>query len=107
MIACTNTVQSFSDYTRIDGLSPLDGGMIPVYKVGAAANTRINNVVSTDPDQKEWYNWYEVSFNARLPRGATLFGGTTAERMLWTLRNEQSNPNNLLYCDSSKVYRTA
>jgi len=41
-----------------------------------------------------------VSFNARLPRGATLFGGTTSEQMMWTLCNEESNPNNLLYCGS-------
>jgi hypothetical protein len=26
----------------------------------------------------------------------------TAERMLWKLCNEQSNPNNLLYCDSTR-----
>ena len=46
------------------------------------------------------YNGYELSFSARLPHGATLFGGTTSERMLWTLCNEESNPNNLLYCDA-------
>jgi hypothetical protein len=96
----TNTLQTFSDYTLVNVVSPLDGSIIPMYNVSAAANSRVNNVVSTDNDQKEWYNGYEVSFTARLPRGATLFGGTTAERMLWTLCNEQSNPNNLLYCDS-------
>jgi hypothetical protein len=96
----TNTLQSFSDYTLVNVVSPLDGSIIPVYNVSAAALTRVNNVVSTDDSQKEWYNGYEVSFNARLPHGATLFGGTTSERMLWTLCNEQSNPNNLLYCDA-------
>ncbi len=38
-----------------------------------------------------------------------LFGGMTSERMLWTLCNEDSNPNNLLYCDarnSGVPYRT-
>jgi Carboxypeptidase regulatory-like domain len=96
----TNTLQSFSDYTRVDVVSPLDGSIIPMYNVSPAALTRVNNVVSTDNGQKEWYDGYEVSFNARLPRGATLFGGTTLERMMWTLCNEESNPNNLLYCDS-------
>jgi hypothetical protein len=98
----TNTLQSFGDYTRVDVVSPLDGSVIPMYNVSPAALTRVRNVVATDDGQKEWYNGYEVSFNARLPRGATLFGGTTAERMLWTLCNEESNPNNLLYCDASK-----
>jgi len=97
----TNTLQGFSDYTLVNVVSPLDGSVIPMYNVSRIALTRINNVVSTDDSQKEWYNGYEVSFNARLPRGATLFGGTTSERMLWTLCNEESNPNNLLYCDAS------
>ncbi|HMF96611.1 MAG TPA: TonB-dependent receptor [Vicinamibacterales bacterium] len=96
----TNTLQSFSDYTLVNVVSPLDGSLIPMYNVSRAALTRVNNVVSTDDSQKEWYNGYEISFNARLPHGATLFGGTTSERMLWTLCNEESNPNNLLYCDA-------
>jgi len=96
----TNTLQTFSDYALVNVASPLDGSVIPMYNVSPAALTRVNNVVSTDNDQKEWYNGYEVSFNARLPHRATLFGGTTSERMLWTLCNEQSNPNNLLYCDA-------
>jgi hypothetical protein len=105
----TNTLQSFSDYTLVNVVSPLDGTIIPIYNVTRAALTRINNVVSTDNTQKEWYNGYEASFNARLPRGAMLFGGTTSEQMLWTLCNEDSNPNNLLYCDArnSKIpFRT-
>jgi hypothetical protein len=96
----TNTLQSFSDYTRVDVVSPLDGSIIPMYNVSPAALTRIKNVVFTDDTQKEWYNGYEVSFNARLPRSAVVFGGLTSERMLWTLCNEESNPNNLLYCDA-------
>jgi carboxypeptidase family protein len=96
----TNTLQSFSDYSLVNVANPVDGSIIPMYNVSAAAISRVNNVVATDDSQKEWYDGYEVSFNARLPHGATLFGGTTSERMLWTLCNEQSNPNNLLYCDA-------
>ena len=96
----TNRLQSFSDYTPVNVVSPLDGSVIPMYNVSRAALTRIDNVVTTDDSQREWYNGYEISFSARLARGATLFGGTTSERMLWTLCNEQANPNNLLYCDA-------
>src|SRR5207237_575106 len=71
----TNTLQSFSDYTRVDIVSPLDGSIIPMYNVSPAALTRIKNVIFTDDTQKEWYNGYEASFNARLPRGALLCGG--------------------------------
>src|SRR3989475_4533785 len=96
----TNTLQSFSDYTLVNVVSPLDGSIIPIYNVSRAALTRVNYVVATDDSQNEWYNGFEISFNARLPHGASLFGGTTSERMMWTLCNEESNPNNLLYCDS-------
>jgi hypothetical protein len=96
----TNTLQSFSDYTPVNVVSPLDGSIVAMYNVSRTALTRVNNVVFTDDTQREWYNGYEASFTARLPRGATLFGGMTSERMLWTLCNEESNPNNLLYCDA-------
>ena len=96
----TNTLQSFGDYTLVNVANPLDGSLIPMYNVSPAALRRVNNEVITDDSQKEWYNGYEISFNARLPHGATVFGGTTSERMLWTLCNEQSNPNNLLNCDA-------
>ena len=100
--ARTNTLQSFSDYTRVDVVSPLDGRVIPMYNVSPAAFTRINNIDSNDPQRKMWYNGFEISFNARLPRGATLFGGTTVERMLWNVCSEKFNPNNLLYCDATE-----
>jgi len=96
----TNVLQSFSDYTLVNVVSPLDGSVIPMYNVSQAALTRVGNVVFTDDTQREWYNGYEASFTARLPRAASLFGGVTSERMLWTLCNEESNPNNLLYCDA-------
>jgi hypothetical protein len=99
--ARTNTLQSFSDYTRVNVVSPLDGSVIPMYNVSPTAFTRINNVDNNDPERKMWYNGYEAAFNARLPRGALLFGGMTVERMLWNVCNEQSNPNNLLYCDAT------
>src|SRR4029079_8310848 len=96
----TNTLQSFNDYSRVDVVSPIDGSIIPMYNVRPAALPRVTHIVFADDHQNEWYDGFEMSFNARLPRGATLFGGTTAERMMWTLCNEESNPNNLLYCDS-------
>ena len=96
----TNTLQTFSDYTPVTVASPIDGSAVTVYNVSRAALTRVNNIVFTDDSQREWYNGYELSFNARLPHAATLFGGMTSERMLWTLCNEESNPNNLIYCDA-------
>jgi hypothetical protein len=48
------------------------------------------------------YNGFDLTFNARLPRGGRVFGGTTTER---TINNDCStaanNPNNLQNCDQS------
>src|SRR5262249_17770183 len=45
-----------------------------------------------------------VGFNARLPRGGRLFGGTTTERTINnTCSNAVDNPNTLLYCDTGNL----
>ena len=49
-----------------------------------------------------WYNGFEYNFNARLPRGITLFGGGMSERVIAQVCDEQSNPNLLLYCDQTQ-----
>jgi hypothetical protein len=48
------------------------------------------------------YNGFEYNFNARLPKGITLFGGGMSERMLTNTCDDGWNPNLLLYCDQSK-----
>ncbi|MGC4082369.1 MAG: hypothetical protein QM736_09750 [Vicinamibacterales bacterium] len=49
-----------------------------------------------------WFNGFEYNFTARLPHGATLFGGGMSEKVLAQVCDEQSNPNLLLYCDQTK-----
>jgi hypothetical protein len=94
-----NTLVRPSDFTPQDIVSPLDGKVITIYNVAAAKNALVATVDRTAPDRKAWYNGFEATFNARLPRGGTLFGGFTTERMLEVLCDEPSNPNFLLYCD--------
>ncbi len=94
-----NTLVRPSDYTPQDIVSPLDGKVITIYNVAAAKNNLVATVDRTAPDRQAWYNGFEATFNARLPRGGTLFGGYTTERVLEVLCDEPSNPNYLLYCD--------
>jgi len=94
-----NTAVRPSDYTRQDIVSPLDGKVIPVYNISREKLSAVANVDRTAPDRKAWYNGFEATFNARLPRGGTLFGGFTTERMIEVMCDEPSNPNYLLYCD--------
>ncbi len=50
-------------------------------------------------DRKQIYNGGDITFNARLPRGGTLFGGFTMERTLRVTCDEPDDPNFLRFCD--------
>ena len=59
--------------------------------------------------RKQLFTGYEITFNARLPGGATLFGGTSTDRGLTVQCDEPDNPNNDRYCDQRETgvpYRT-
>jgi hypothetical protein len=98
-----NVLQSFADYTPFTLWSPIDGSPITYYNVSVAARQRVNTVDKTaSSDRTLAYNGFEYSFNARLPRGLTMFGGGMSERTIGRLCDENWNPNLLLYCDQSK-----
>jgi len=98
-----NVLQSFADYTPFTMFSPIDGSAITYYNVSAAARSRVNAVDgNATSDRKMWFNGFEYNFNARLPRGATLFGGGMSERTIAQVCDEAFNPNNLLYCDQTR-----
>jgi hypothetical protein len=90
----------------INVVSPIDGHVVPVYDLANATVNAIgtNNYLTTDPNQSQIYNGFDVGFNARLPRGGRLFGGTTTERQL---NNNCSSaiqtPNSLLYCNQAAM----
>jgi hypothetical protein len=94
------------NFQPITVYSPLTGQPTTIYDFATAAISKqaVNNVVFTDTDQTSVYNGFDVGFNARLPRGARLFGGTTTER---TLNNTCDlaayNPENLVFCDQSNL----
>ena len=46
------------------------------------------------------YDGFEVSFNARLPRAANLFGGWSNDRLM-TVACDQFDPNKLRFCDQT------
>src|SRR6185436_15695549 len=99
----TNTLQTFADYTPFTLFSPIDGTPSTYYNVSKEKVSAVSTVDEDASDaRKMWYNAFEYSFNARLPHGATIFGGGTSERILAQVCDEKSNPNLLLYCDQTK-----
>jgi hypothetical protein len=97
-----NVLQTFADYTPQNVVSPLDGSVITIYNVSKAKVNQVQYVDMTASSRSQWYNGLEFTFNARLGKGATLFGGTSTDRTLAVMCDEPSNPNYLAYCDQTK-----
>jgi hypothetical protein len=70
----------------------------------AVAQAAVANTSYTDTNLTSSYKGLELNFNARLPKGARLFGGMTTER---TIANNcdlaRYNPTNLNYCDTANL----
>ena len=98
-----NTLQTFADYTAFTLYSPIDGAPITYNNVSLAKRSAINYVdMTAGSDRKMSFNGIEYNFNARLPRGANLFGGGMSERVIAQVCDEKANPNLLLYCDQTQ-----
>lgn len=97
-------------YRPVTIFSPIDGSPLTVYDtVSAAVAQAVKNVDSNDKNVTQSYNAYEFNFNARLPRGARVFGGSATDRTIAnTCSAAASNPNFLItiggvnYCDQTQ-----
>jgi hypothetical protein len=97
-----NLLRSMSDYRAVDVASPLDGSVFQVYTVNPAKVALIENFDTNATDGfEQTYNGFDVTFNARLPRGGSMFGGVTTERTTRVVCGEPDNPNNLRFCDDA------
>jgi hypothetical protein len=105
-----NTAQTFADYTPFTLFSPIDGTPIKYYNVSAAKIRSVSTIDRTaGSDRKMTFDGFEYSYNARLPRGISIFGGGMSEKTVAQLCDETWNPNLLLYCDqrdSNLPFRT-
>jgi hypothetical protein len=89
-------------YRAVGIFSPFDGHVITMYDTTAASQPLQAASIITDPNRTSVYNGFDFNFNARLPRGARVFGGATTERTLTnTCSTAVNNPNNLNNCDQS------
>ena len=76
--------------------------------VSTAVQQAVQNVDTNDSNIKQAYNAFEFNFQARLPHGARLFGGSATDRTIAnTCSGAASNPNFLVtiggvnYCDQT------
>jgi hypothetical protein len=83
------------DYAPFDVVSPLDGDVITVYNLNRDKQGLVDALDINGSDRsrlRRTYDGIEVSFNARLPRGGTVFGGWSTERRI-DVACELDNPN--------------
>jgi hypothetical protein len=97
-----NILNTFADYGPVQVVSPLDGRVVTIYNVSSAKVSQVVNLNGTDPTAKQWNTAVDFGFNARLPRGGSIFGGTSSERSIAVQCGFTDNPNRLEYCDRTK-----
>jgi hypothetical protein len=97
----TNVLVTPADYTSFQAASPLNNGeMVTVYNLNPAKRGVVDNVTKNSDVNHRVYNGFEASIQARLPGGAVVLGGWSAERTVSTTC-DTNNPNQFRYCDQS------
>lgn len=93
-----NLAASFSDYTPVTIVSPLDGQNITIYNLNPARRGAVDNLDYTSENNTRKYNGFEISMGARLPRGGSMFGGMTVGKTV-DVNCDVPDPNQLRFCD--------
>ena len=96
-------------YRAVTIFSPIDGTPITMYDpINATVNRAVVQIDSNDTDLSQSYNAFEFNFNARLPHGARIFGGSATDRAIaYSCTAATTNPNFLVtiggvnYCDQA------
>ena len=100
LFADDNVLLTANDYIPVNIVSPLDGEIITIFNLDPAKRGALD-LVRTNSDQNfRKYNGFDLTFDARLGRGAVLFGGLTIGKA-WENNCEVDDPNQLRFCDES------
>ena len=99
-----NTLVSVTDYASFTTPSPLNGEPVTIYNLNRSKQGLVDLLDTTATDRSKArvnYNGLELSFSARLPRGGSMFGGWSADRLI-TVSCASFDPNTFRYCDQSQ-----
>jgi hypothetical protein len=95
-----NVLVGPDDYIPVNIVSPLDGESITIYNLDPAKRGAVDVVRDNSDQNRRRYNGFDLNLNARLGRGAMLFGGLTVGKP-WEVNCDVDNPNDLRFCDQS------
>jgi len=100
-----NTLVTANDFASFTAPNPLGNGeVITIYNLNRAKQGQVDLLDTTAADRSKArvsYTGLELSFAARLPRGANLFGGWSADRLV-TVSCASFDPNTFRFCDQSQ-----
>jgi hypothetical protein len=98
-----NPLLTAADWTPFQVANPLGNGeMITLFNLNAAkAGQYASQLIDVNSDiNRTIYDGFEVSFTARLPRRAIVFGGWSNDRVI-SITCDQYDPNKLRFCDQT------
>jgi hypothetical protein len=98
-----NPLLTSADWTPFQVANPIGNGeMITLFNLNPSkATAYASKLIDFNSDiNRTIYDGFEVSFTARLPRRAVVFGGWTNDRLI-TVTCDQYDPNKLRFCDQT------
>jgi hypothetical protein len=98
-----NLLVGLNDWTPVSVFNPIDGTPLTIYNLNAAKKGQVSVLDTNGPNRKKAYDSYGMQFTARLPRGATLFGGFGFDRLRQNTCDEPDDPNQLRFCDDASL----
>ncbi|PYR74188.1 MAG: hypothetical protein DMF87_23590 [Acidobacteria bacterium] len=98
-----NQLVTLADWTPVSIFNPIDGKPMTIYNLNPSKNGQVATLDTSSSTRKRTYNSYGLQFSARLPYGATLFGGLGFDRLLRNTCDEPDDPNQLRFCDDAHL----
>jgi hypothetical protein len=98
-----NPLLTAADWTAFQVANPLGNGeTITLFNLNPAkAGSYASKLTDVNSDiNRSIYDGFEMSFTARLPKRAVVFGGWTNDRLI-TVTCDQFDPNKLRFCDQT------
>jgi hypothetical protein len=103
LLRSTNLAATLSDYSPLTITSPLNGENITMYSLSPAKLGLVNIIDTNSDTNSQTYNGIEASFDARLGRKLTTFGGVTVGRTVAKTCDVLDDPNLLRFCDQTAL----
>jgi hypothetical protein len=107
LLISDNRSISLANWTPYQVFNPIDGTPMTIYDFalapGATTKPAVDTFDTASNAYKRTFNSFGFQFQARLPKGATLFGGFGLDRLLENTCAEPDNPNLLRYCNDANL----